>query len=100
MYKTTAMSDYNIECGWYKYPNGDNENGRLINVFKTTKKFVCVKIYNYYDNRVTPMDIAQNLVWDIRRKVEGDYPQEDGGWIYPNRTWLSISYKICDEYRI
>ena len=39
----------NFEVGIYYYKNCDNDNGRIINVIKTTKKSMVYNIGNYYD---------------------------------------------------
>ena len=44
------MSEYGVKVGCYKYKNEYN-NGRIVHIKKTTKKFVECDIYNYYDNK-------------------------------------------------
>ena len=94
------MSDYSINNGWYKYPSETTNHGQLINVYKTTKKFVSVKIYSYYDNKYDLTNMKESdLVFDFKRKVEGDYIE--GGWIYPYPETKSVrSYKLCDSFLI
>tara|TARA_R110000764_G_scaffold164990_3_gene251988 strand:+ start:1442 stop:1732 length:291 start_codon:yes stop_codon:yes gene_type:complete len=95
------MSDYNIECGWYKYPSESNttNNGVLIQVVKATKKFVVVNIYNYFNDNydLDNMD-KRDLLFNFRQKVEGDYGE--GGFIYPYPDSKSIkSYKLHSDFK-
>ena len=65
------MSDYGITTGWYKYPHRADNNGRLVNVYKTTKQFVAVKIYKYFDNKydLTNMNEEHLIIQDLKTKV-------------------------------
>ena len=46
-----------FETGVYTYKNDDNENGRLIEIHKTTQKCIWYSIYNYYDGDYTKMEM-------------------------------------------
>ncbi len=65
------MSDLGISNGWYKYPNDSNDNGVLLNVYHTTKCYVKVKWYNYYDNRYNlNTKEGLNYMYDLRRNLK------------------------------
>ena len=64
------MSEFGISNGWYKYPNDCNDNGVLLNVYHTTKCYVKVKKYNYYDNTYN-LITKEGLYYDadVRRNI-------------------------------
>jgi hypothetical protein len=60
-----------ITNGWYIYPNDDNDNGILLNVYHTTKCYVKVKWYNYYDNTYNlNTKEGLNYMYDLRRNLK------------------------------
>lgn len=90
------MSDYGIRSGWYKYKNEDNDNGELIHVHKTTKKFVAVKVWSYYDNRydLNNMDERDRWTQVFFTKVKVD----DSKTIYPYETKWLRSWTLDDDH--
>ena len=58
------MSEYGVKVGCYKFTNGDNDgvydNGRIVHIKKTTKKFVEVDIYNFYNNKYSLVEITSH----------------------------------------
>tara|TARA_Y100001963_G_C6630844_1_gene376237 strand:- start:50 stop:331 length:282 start_codon:yes stop_codon:yes gene_type:complete len=90
------MSDYGIRSGWYKYKNKDNNNGELIHVHKTTKKFVAVKVWSYYDNRydLNNMDERDRWTQVFFKKVKVD----ESKTIYPYETKWLRSWVLDDDH--
>ena len=59
------MSEYGVKVGCYKFTNGDadagaDEDGRIVHIKKTTKKFVEVDIYNFYNNKYSLVEITSH----------------------------------------
>lgn len=47
------------EVGRYLYPDFDTDNGRIINIFHTTKKTMTYEIGNFYDNNIKNIKILE-----------------------------------------
>ena len=58
--KTKRMSEYGVKVGCYKFNSQTNDNGRIVHIKKTTKKFVELDIYNYYDNKYSMPHITSH----------------------------------------
>tara|TARA_R110000851_G_scaffold74275_1_gene163982 strand:+ start:137 stop:727 length:591 start_codon:yes stop_codon:yes gene_type:complete len=92
------MSDYNITTGWYKYRNGIN--GKLVNVYKITKQFVAVKIYQYHDNKydLTNMNEEDLSFHSLKTKVKV-YPSNiEFPYIHPKKG-SPLKFKLTHKQR-
>ena len=92
------MSDYGITTGWYKYRNG--VNGKLVNVYKITKQFVAVKIYQYHDNKydLTNMNEEDLSFHSLKTKVKV-YPSNiEFPYIHPKKC-SPLKFKLTPKQR-
>ena len=94
------MSDYGIRSGWYKYKNKDNNHGQLINVYKTTKKFVAVKVWDYNDNRydLNNMDKRDRWIHVFLTKVKVDQSKTISAPVYPYEIKWLRSWTLDDDH--
>ena len=87
----------NFEVGIYYYKNcdNDNDNGRIINVIKTTNKSMVYNIGNYYDGDFMDNEClthGNNSLNTIRKNTRDKiilysntyYPQDASGYLVKN----------------
>ena len=98
-YIILIMSDYGITMGWYKNKNEENDNGVLINVFYITKKFVKVKIYNFYDNIIDINNLDENNR-RFKARCENKIKVDENKLIYPYQTKFIRSFNLSPEYKL
>ena len=93
------MSDSGVELGWYKNKNESNNNGVLINVYHLTKKFVKVKIYNYFDNKIDLNNLDERDRTN-QQEFKDKKTKVDGVSIYHYKTKYIREYNLSIENKI
>ncbi len=91
------MSDYGIKVGCYVIKNESSEGcgGLMLHIKKTTRKFVDVDTYTYYDNKYTFADVSElNKLYHKCFKKKMVKERYDGGSLYFNN---GIELKLTDN---